>query len=97
MSGDFTPHPKVHRTFTFICSLSDPDASVAGVVERPAEEISAALLEDIGDWYRAVRGMRRTEVPPAVTSALDALHDAVCGWTDWTARQSTTNDEETQR
>jgi hypothetical protein len=82
----FVPHKAVHRPFVFICG-SDPDDSAVTFTENPAARIASGLLEDIGDWYTAIRAVQQTEIPPAVTEALGALHEAVCGWTDWTARR----------
>lgn len=84
------PHPAIHRTHGVICSLDH--GCIVGLSERPADRIAAALLEDVGDWHRAVKALTRTEVPPAVSDALDALHEAVCGWTDWTAAQHRTTE-----
>jgi hypothetical protein len=80
------PHAAVHRPWAFICG-ADPDDSVVSLAERPAAQIASALLEDVGDWHRAVEGLQHTEMPPAVSEALSALHEAVCGWTDWNARK----------
>ncbi|MGW0337065.1 hypothetical protein ACWD0J_35450 [Streptomyces sp. NPDC003011] len=82
-TADFTPHPAVHTPWMFLCSMGDPDASVVSFAENPARQIAGALLEDVGDWHHAIKNLQRTDVPPAVTAALDALHDAVCGWVDW--------------
>lgn len=79
------PHPAVHRPWAFICG-ADPDDSVVTLAERPAQQIASALLEDVGDWNRAVQGLQG-EAPPAVSEALGALHEAVCGWADWNARR----------
>jgi hypothetical protein len=80
---DFQPHSGVHRPWMFICG-ADPDESSVTFSENPAARIAGALLEDIGDWHRAINGLRNTDVPPPVAAALDQLHEAVCGWTDWT-------------
>jgi hypothetical protein len=71
----------------FICG-ANPDDSVVAFAENPAAHIASALLEDIGDWHRAVRQLERTDVPPTVATALAALHEATCGWVDWTAAAS---------
>ena len=83
MSTDFKPHPGVHTPWMFICSMDDPDASAVSYAENPAAQIASTLLEEVGDWHHAIKGLQRTDVPPAVTAALDTLHDAMCGWVDW--------------
>ena len=85
MTAEFTPHPGVHRPWMFICTMDDPDAAVVSYDENPAAHIASQLLEEVGDWSHALKNLKRSDVPPAVTAALDALHDAMCGWTDWTA------------
>lgn len=87
MSTDFKPHPAVHSPWMFICG-ADPDDSVVAFAENPAAQIASALLEEVGDWNHAIKNLQRTDVPPAVTAALDALHDAMCGWVDWNAKVS---------
>jgi hypothetical protein len=79
----FKPHPAVHAPWMFMCSVDDPDVSAVSFAENPAAQIASALLEDVGDWHHAIKNLQRTDVPPAVTTALDALHDAICGWADW--------------
>lgn len=85
MSTDFEPHPAIHRPWMFICA-ADPDESSVAYAENPAAQIASSLLEDIGDWHHAIKNLRQTDVPPAVAAALDVLHEAVCGWTDWNAQ-----------
>jgi hypothetical protein len=87
-----TMHPAVHRPWVFICGR-DPDDLVVVLAERPAAQVAVALLEDVGDWHRAVRALQKTDVPPAVADALGALHDAVCGWVDWNARAGAADQE----
>ena len=83
---DFKPHPAVHAPWMFLCSMDDPDAAIVSIAEKPAAQIASALLEDVGDWNHAIRNLQRADVPPAVTAALDAFHDAVCGWVEWNER-----------
>lgn len=83
MSTDFKPHPGVHKPWMFICSMDDPDAAVVSYDESPVAQIASVLLEEVGDWHHALKNLKRADVPPAVTTALDALHDAMCGWVDW--------------
>lgn len=83
-AADFKPHRGVHRPLTFICG-ANPDDAIVTFLERPAAVIASRLLEDVGDWHQAIQHLEKTDVPPAVTEALDALHDAMCGWADWTA------------
>lgn len=83
MSTDFKPHPSIHSPWMFMCAMDDPDAAIVSVAEKPAAQIASALLEDVGDWHHAVKNLQKAHVPPAVTAALNALHEAVCGWTEW--------------
>lgn len=87
MSTDFEPHPVIHRPAMFICSMDDPDESIIGFRENEPADIAPMLLEEIGEWYQAIRGLQRTQVPPAVLEALGRLHEAVGGWTDFTQSQ----------
>lgn len=80
---EFKPHPAVHAPWMFLCSMDDPDAAVVSYAENPAARIASALLEDVGDWHHAIKNLQRADVPPGVTAALDAFHDAVCGWVEW--------------
>ncbi|TQE33105.1 hypothetical protein [Streptomyces ipomoeae] len=90
------PHPGVHRPWMFICSATDPDASVVALAEHPAVVVASRLLEDVGAWYDALHSVQKTAVPPAVTEALGALHEAACGWADWTAGHRNRHGEEGQ-
>lgn len=94
-AADFKPHPAVHTPWMFICSMDDPDSSAVAFAENPAARIASDLLEEIGDWHHAIKNLQRTDVPPAVTAALDTLHDAVCGWVEWNER--TANRAETKQ
>ncbi len=91
----FQPHPGVHRPWMFICG-ADPDDSVVSFAEHPPATVSSRLLEDIGGWHSALRGVEKTAVPAAVTEALEVLHEAVCGWADWTASHRARLHEEGQ-
>ncbi|MFD5031678.1 hypothetical protein ACFWM0_14870 [Streptomyces sp. NPDC058405] len=83
MSTGFTPHHAVHTPWMFICSMDDPDAAIVSYDENPGAQIASTLLEEVGDWHHAIKTLKRTDVPPAVTTALNALHDAMCGWVEW--------------
>ena len=91
--ADFRPHHGVHTPWMFICG-ADPDGSVVTFAEHPAAVVASRLLEEVGDWYRALSGVQKTTVPDAVTEALGVLHEAACGWADWTAGQRNRHDEE---
>lgn len=86
MSTDFKPHPGVHAPWMFICTMDDPDAAVVSYDENPAAQIASTLLEEVGDWHHALKNLQRADVPPAVTAALDVLHEAMCGWVEWNER-----------
>ncbi|UJV42042.1 hypothetical protein [Streptomyces sp. AMCC400023] len=82
MTG-FKPHPAVHAPWMFMCAMDDPDAVIISYAENPGAQIASALLEDVGDWHHAIKNLQRTNVPDGVVTALDAFHDAVCGWVEW--------------
>jgi hypothetical protein len=77
---DFPAHPRVYRPVQFTCHSGGCDI---GFAERPEREIAGALLEETGDWFAAVKALDYTNVPPGVSEALRALHDAACGWVEW--------------
>lgn len=83
---DFEPNHRVHRASLFICH---DDGCTLGYGEAPEQIIATGLLEEIGEWYSAIKGLERRDVPTGVTDALNALHDAACGWVDWLERRDT--------
>lgn len=79
----FEPNPLVHRPAMFVCHSDGCDI---GYRERPEREVASGLLEEIGEWFRAMEGLTRTNVPGGVSAAMRALHEAACGWVDWLDR-----------
>ena len=84
-SNDHLAHPGVYRPAMFICGADPDDSYVTFDVRNPAD-ISAALLEAVTDWWQALRELPADTVPDGVRNAMEALHEATCGWSDWTAR-----------
>lgn len=82
------PHQGVYRPASFICG----DQTVGCVVTftaRPGEQVAAGLLEDVGDWYRALRGLPAgADVPPPVVDAVGTLLTAVQHWVELNERRS---------
>lgn len=81
-------HSGVYRPSMFVCATDQRDSYVL-YDARPGAEISAALLDDTGDWWKALRALPDGVVPDGVTAAVEALHEAVCGWSDWLSRTAT--------
>lgn len=75
-----TFHSGVHEPHSFICG---PDVHIVTLRARAPRAIAGALLEDIGDWMRALHGLKEADLPPAVVDQVTALHDATCNWVDW--------------
>jgi hypothetical protein len=83
---EVTPHDGVHRAVSFI---SGDFGCIVTLDARPAGDIAASLLEDVGDWMRALHTIPAGQQPPAaVMAAVDTLHTVVCDWTDWEHRRS---------
>jgi len=82
---DFKPHRLIHRPAMFTCHSGGCDV---GYRERPERDVASGLLEEVGEWYRAVASLQRTNVPGGVSDALEALHEAACGWVDWLDRSN---------
>ncbi len=83
------PHPGVYAPASFICMSAGPSPHTAShdcVVTfraRPHREIASVLLEEIGDWMRALRALPAGAAAPAgVVDAVTAAHDAVANWSD---------------
>jgi hypothetical protein len=79
------PNPGVYRPSMFICG-ADPADSVVVFGARPGADISAALLEEVTDWWQSLRSLPAGIVPDGVMAAVDTLHNAACGWSAWLTR-----------
>jgi hypothetical protein len=79
---DRLPNPGVYRPSMFICG-ADPADSVVVFDALPGAEISAALLEEVTDWWQSLRSLPAGVVPDGVLTAVDGLHSAACGWSEW--------------
>ncbi|MCX4751742.1 hypothetical protein OG455_41735 [Kitasatospora sp. NBC_01287] len=78
------PNSGVYTPRMFICGV-DPTDSVVAFDARPGADIAAALLEEVTDWWQSLRTLPEGIVPGGVQQAMNSLHDAACGWSDWLA------------
>jgi hypothetical protein len=87
--ADGTVNPGVFRPTMFLCGVNPKDSYVVYDV-RPGAEIAAALLEETTDWWRSLDALPDGIVPEGVATAMAALHEAACGWSDWLTRTAPT-------
>lgn len=78
------PNGGVYTPRMFICG-ADPTDSVVVFDARPGADIAAALLEEVTDWWQSLRALPDGIVPDGLQQAMNSLHDAACGWSDWLA------------
>jgi hypothetical protein len=84
---DRLPNPGVYRPSMFICAADRADSYVL-FDARPGADISAALLEEVTDWWQSLRSLPAGVVPDGVLAAMDGLHNAACGWSEWLDRDA---------
>jgi len=89
---DPIPHTGVYRPHSFVCG-SGVGGCLTTYSQRPERQIAGMLLEEIGDWIAALRGLPPTaEIPPGVLAAGEQFHEAVARWTELVDRREARRD-----